>query len=308
MFDSIWKPTGVVTVRLMRADGTLLSEQVQTNTFTLAGATRLAAKLAGEAGTITCTDIQSSSGGTRIYDFDSTSGFTGTAAIDTTIYRQGAGAFKIEAAASGTQYVYDATTITSSTAVTGSSIEVSLRFTTLANVSKSSTELRIFTGGNASNYYGISITSIESALGAFADATWKVCRIPISSFNVTGGAPSWNAVTGIGFNLVAGTAGTATAYIDNAFVVNGNNDLSSAASSVPAIYDTQSVSVGRVTRTVTSTATWGLNTAVGETFYIFGLRDADTNLLAITGYGSGSGIYKEPNTILTVSWALTTTA
>ena len=292
----------------MRADGTLLSEQVQTNTFTLAGATRLAAKLAGEAGTITCTDIQSSSGGTRIYDFDSTSGFTGTAAIDTTIYRQGAGAFKIEAAASGTQYVYDATTITSSTAVTGSSIEVSLRFTTLANVNKSSTELRIFTGGNASNYYGISITSIESALGAFADATWKVCRIPISSFNVTGGAPSWNAVTGIGFNLVAGTAGTATAYIDNAFVVNGNNDLSSAASSVPAIYDTQVVSVGRVTRTVTSTATWGLNTAVGETFYLFGLRDADTNLLAITGYGSGSGIYKEPNTILTVSWALTTTA
>ena len=308
MFDSIWKPTGVVTVRLMRADGTLLSEQVQTNTFTLAGATRLAAKLAGEAGTITCTDIQSSSGGTRIYDFDSTSGFTGTAAIDTTIYRQGAGAFRIAAAASGTQYVYDATTITSSTAVTGSSIEVSLRFTTLANVNKSSTELRIFTGGNSSNYYGISITSIESALGAFADATWKVCRIPISSFNVTGGAPSWNAVTGIGFNLVAGTAGTATAYIDNAFVVNGNNDLSSAASSVPAIYDTQVVSVGRVTRTVTSTATWGLNTAVGETFYLFGLRDADTNLLAITGYGSGSGIYKEPNTILTVSWALTTTA
>ena len=308
MFDSIWKPTGVVTVRLMRADGTLVSEQVQNNTFTLAGATRLAAKLAGEAGTITCTDIQSSSGGTRIYDFDSTSGFTGTAAIDTTIYRQGAGAFKIEAAASGTQYVYDATTITSSTAVTGSSIEVSLRFTTLANVNKSSTELRIFTGGNSSNYYGISVTSIEAALGAFADATWKICRIPISSFNVTGGAPSWNAVTGIGLNLVAGTAGTATAYIDNAFVVNGNNDLSSAASSVPAVYDTQVVSVGRVTRTVTSTATWGLNTAVGETFYIFGLRDADTNLLAITGYGSGSGIYKEPNTILTVSWALTTTA
>ena len=292
----------------MRADGTLLSEQVQTNTFTLAGATRLAAKLAGEAGTITCTDIQSSSGGTRIYDFDSTSGFTGTAAIDTTIYRQGAGAFRIAASASGTQYVYDATTITSSTAVTGSSIEVSLRFTTLANVNKSSTELRIFTGGNASNYYGISITSIESALGAFADATWKVCRIPISSFNVTGGAPSWNAVTGIGLNLVAGTAGTATAYIDNAFVVNGNNDLSSAASSVPAVYDTQTVTASRITRTVTSTTTWGLNTAVGETFYIFGLRDHGTNLLAITGYGSGSGIYKEPNTILTVSWALTTTA
>ena len=308
MFDSIWKPTGVVTVRLMRPDGTLVSEQVQHNTFTLAGATRLAAKLAGEAGTITCTDIQSSSGGTRIYDFDSTSGFTGTAAIDTTIYRQGAGAFKIEAAASGTQYVYDATTITSSTAVTGSSIEISLRFTTLANVNKSSTELRIFTGGNASNYYGISITSIESALGAFADATWKVCRIPISSFNVTGGAPSWNAVTGIGFNLVAGTAGTAIAYVDNCFVVNGNNDTTSAASSVPAVYDTQTATPSRVTRTVTSTATWGLNTAVGETFYLFGLRDADTNLLAITGYGSGSGIYKEPNTILTVSWALTTTA
>ena len=132
MFDSIWKPTGVVTVRLTRADGTLISEQVQNNTFTLAGATRIAAKLAGEAGTITCTDIQSSSGGTRIYDFDSITGFSGTATLETTIYRQGAGAFKIEAAASGTQYVYDATTITSSTAVTGSSIEVSLRFTTLA--------------------------------------------------------------------------------------------------------------------------------------------------------------------------------
>ncbi len=90
----------------------------------------------------------------------------------------------------------------------------------------------------------------------------------------------------IGFNLVAGTAGTATAYIDNAFVVNGNNDLSSAASSVPAVYDTQTATPSRVTRTVTSTATWGLNTAVGETFYLFGLRDADTNLLAITGYGT----------------------
>ena len=183
-----------------------------------------------------------------------------------------------------------------------------LRFTSLANVNKSSTELRIFTGGNSSNYYGISVTSIESALGAFADATWKVCRIPISSFNVTGGAPSWNAVTGIGFNLVAGTAGTATAYVDNCFVVNGNNDTTSAASSVPAVYDTQSVTASRVTRTVTSVATWGLNTAVGETFYIFGLRDHGTNLLAITGYGAGSGIYKEPNSILTVSWALTTTA
>ncbi len=292
----------------MRPDGTLVSEQVKNNTFTLVGATRLAAKLAGEAGTITCADIQSSSGGTRIYDFDSTAGFTGTATLETTIYRQGAGAFKIEAAASGTQYVYDATTVTSSTAVTGSSIELSLRFTTLANVNKSSTELRIFTGGNASNYYGITIASIESALGAFADATWKICRIPISSFNVTGGAPSWSAVTGIGLNLVAGTAGTAIAYIDNAFVVNGNNDLTSSASSVPAVYDTQTATPSRVTRTVTSTATWGLNTAVGETFYIFGLRDADANLLAITGYGAGSGIYKEPNTILTVSWALTTTA
>jgi hypothetical protein len=292
----------------MRSDGTLVSEQVKNNTFTLVGATRLAAKLAGEAGTITCADIQSSSGGTRIYDFDSTAGFTGTATLETTIYRQGAGAFKIEAAASGTQYVYDATTVTSSTAVTGSSIELSLRFTTLANVNKSSTELRIFTGGNASNYYGITIAGIESALGAFADATWKICRIPISSFNVTGGAPSWSAVTGIGLNLVAGTAGTAIAYIDNAFVVNGNNDLTSSASSVPAVYDTQTATPSRVTRTVTSTATWGLNTAVGETFYIFGLRDADANLLAITGYGAGSGIYKEPNTILTVSWALTTTA
>ncbi len=94
MFDSIWKPTGVVTVRLMRSDGTLVSEQVKNNTFTLVGATRLAAKLAGEAGTITCADIQSSSGGTRIYDFDSTTGFTGTATLETTIYRQGAGAFK----------------------------------------------------------------------------------------------------------------------------------------------------------------------------------------------------------------------
>jgi hypothetical protein len=107
---------------------------------------------------------------------------------------------------------------------------------------------------------------------------------------------------------VAGTAGTATAYIDNAFVVNGNNDITASASSVPAVYDTQTVTASRVTRTVTSLATWGLNDAVGETFYIFGLRDHGTNLLAITGYGAGSGIYKEPNSILTVSWALTTTA
>ena len=59
MFDSIWKPTGVVTVRLTRADGSLITEQVQPNTFTLAGATRIAAKLAGEAGTLTREEVPS---------------------------------------------------------------------------------------------------------------------------------------------------------------------------------------------------------------------------------------------------------
>lgn len=309
MFESfLTKPTGIVTATLYRPDGTTLLTR-QSNTFTLVGAERLAAALAGEAGTLTVSSIKTSSGGTRIYDFDSTTGFTGTATVDSGIYRQGVGSFKIEAAPSGTQYVYDASTISSSTVVSGSSIELSLRFTTVSRVNKSASQLRIFSAGNASSYYGISVADLETAAGVtFADATWAVCRVPISSFNVTAGGPSWNDTTGIGFQLVAGTAGTATAYIDNAFVVNGNLDTTSAATAVPAIYDTKATTSTRSTRTVTSTSTWQLADAIGETFYVLGLFDGSSNLLAITGYAAGSGIYKEPNSLLTVSWALTTTA
>jgi hypothetical protein len=309
MFNTnIVKPTGIVTATLSRPDGSIISQE-QHNTFTLVGATRLAAALNGEAGTLTVTDIQASSGGVRIYDFDSTTGFTGTSTVDSTIYRQGAGAFKIEAAPSGTQYVFDATTISSTAVPASSSIELSLRFTTVSRVNKTDSQLRLFTGGNASSYYGITLGALETAAGVtFADATWSVCRVPISSFSIEAGAPSWSTLSGIGLQLVAGTAGTATAYVDNAFVVNGSLDTSSAATAVPSVYDTVATTNSRATRTVTASASWGLSSAVGETFYVFGLRDGSGNLLAITGYSAGSGIYKEPNSLLNVSWSLTTTA
>ena len=60
MFESkITKPSGLVTMKLTRPDGTLVS-QVQSNTFTLVGAERLAAALNGEAGTLTVSTIQTS--------------------------------------------------------------------------------------------------------------------------------------------------------------------------------------------------------------------------------------------------------
>lgn len=309
MFESkITKPSGLVTMTLTRPDGSLVN-QVQTNTFTLVGAERLAAALNGEAGTLTVSTIQTSSGGPRIYDFDSTTGFTGTATVDSGIYRQGVGAFKIEAPTSGTQYVYDASTISSTNVPTGSSIELWLRFTTVTRVDKASSQLRIFSAGNASSYHGITLSDLESAAGVtFADATWARCRVPISSFGISAGAPSWSTTTGIGLSLVATATGTATAYIDNAFVVNGNLDTTSAATAVPSVYDSKAVTRSRATRTVTSSATWQLADAIGETFYVLGLLDGSSNLLAITGYAAGSGIYKEPNSILNVSWALTTTA
>jgi hypothetical protein len=309
MFNTtIVKPTGVVTATLSRPDGSIITQQ-QHNTFTLVGATRLAAALNGEAGTLTLTDIQAAAGGIRIYDFDSTTGFSGTATVDSAIYRQGLGAFKIEAPASGTQYVYDATTISSTAVPTSSSIELSLRFTTVSRVNKTASQLRLFSAGNTSSYFGITVAALETAAGVtFADATWAVCRVPITSFSIEAGAPSWSTLTGIGLQLVAGTAGTATAYVDNAFVVNGNLDVTSAATAVPSVISTVSTTNSRATRTVTASASWGLSSAVGETFYVFGLRDGGGNLLAITGYSAGSGIYKEPNSLLNVSWALTTTA
>lgn len=305
---NIIKPTGVVTATLSRPDGSIITQQ-QHNTFTLVGATRLAAALNGEAGTLTLTDIQAAAGGIRIYDFDSTTGFSGTATVDSTIYRQGLGAFKIEAPTSGTQYVYDATTISSTAVPASSSIELSLRFTTVSRVNKTASQLRLFSAGNNSSYFGITLAALETAASVtFADATWAVCRVPISSFTIEAGAPSWSTLSGIGLQLVAGTAGTATAYMDNAFVVNGNLDVTSAATAVPSVISTVATTNSRATRTVTASASWGLSSAVGETFYVFGLRDGGGNLLAITGYSAGSGIYKEPNSLLNVSWALTTTA
>jgi hypothetical protein len=305
---NINKPSGIVTTTLRRPDGSLIN-QVQSNTFTLVGAERIAAALAGEAGTLTVTNIVTSSGGPRFYDFDSTTGFTGTATVDSGIYRQGVGAFKIEAPTSGTQYVYDASTISDTVVPTASSIELWLRFTTVSRVNKSASQLRIFSAGNASNYYAATIADVETSSGVtFADATWAQCRVPITSFGISAGVPSWSTTSGIGLSLVAGTAGTATAYIDNAFIVNGNLDVTSAATAVPSVYDTKTVTAARSTRTVTSSATWQLADAIGETFYVLGLKDGSGNLLAITGYAAGSGIYKEPNSILNVSWALTTTA
>ena len=309
MFKStINKPSGIVTTTLRRPDGSLIN-QVQSNTFTLVGAERIAAALAGEAGTLTVTNIATSSGGPRLYDFDSTTGFTGTATVDSGVYRQGVGAFKIEAPTSGTQYVYDASTISDTVVPTASSIELWLRFTTVSRVNKTASQLRLFSAGNASNYYAATIADVETAAGVtFADATWASCRVPITSFGISAGVPSWNTISGIGLSLVAGTAGTATAYIDNAFIVNGNLDVTSAATAVPSVYDTKTVTLSRATRTVTASATWQLADAVGESFYVLGLKDGSGNLLAITGYAAGSGIYKEPNSILNVSWALTTTA
>lgn len=304
---NIVKPSGYVTATVVREDGSI-AQQAQANTFTLAGAERIAAALASGS-VITVGSIKSSSGGARLYDFDSTSGFTGTATVDTSIYRQGLGAFKIEAAPSGTQYVYDATTVSSTAVPTGSSIELSLRFTTVSRVNKADSQLRVFSGGNTSSYHGISVSDLETAAGVtFADATWAVCRVPISSFNLSAGAPSWSTTTGVGFQLVAGTAGTATAYVDNCFVYNGNLDTTSAATAVPSVYDSQNTTNTRNVRVVTNSAQWGINTAIGETFYVFGLYDTNSNLLAITSYAAGSGIYKEVNSVLNVTWTLTTTA
>ena len=307
-FDTnVLKPSGVVTATVTRADGSI-AQVLKSNTFTLVGAERIAAAIASGS-VITAGSIKSSSGGVRLYDFDSTTGFSGTAVVDSSVYRQGLGAFKIEAAPSGTQYVYDATTISSTAVPSGSSLEVSLRLTTVSRVNKSASQLRVFSAGNSSSYYGITLADLETAAGVvFADATWTVCRAPITAFTISASAPSWSTTTGIGLSLVAGTAGTATAYIDNAFIVNGNLDTSSAATAVPAIYDYQNTTNTRATRVVTSSALWGINQAVGETFYVFGLYDTSSNLLAITGYGAGSGIYKEINSVLNVSWSLTTTA
>lgn len=308
MLSNIDKPTGIVTATLTRPDGSIITQQ-QHNTFTLVGATRLAAALNGEAGTLTLTDIQASAGGVRIWDFDSTTGFSGTATADSNIFRQGAGSFKIEAAPSGTQYVYDASTISSTAVPASSSIELSLRFTTVSRVNQTASQLRLFSTGNDSSYFAITLANLATAAGVtFADATWATCRVPITAFTLETGSPSWSTLSGIGLQLVAGTAGTATAYIDNAFVVNGNLDVTSAATAVPSVYSTTTTTNTRSTRTVTASASWGLSSAVGETFYVFGLRDGSGNLLAITGYSAGSGIYKEPNSLLNVSWSLTTTA
>ncbi len=308
LFDtSILKPNGIVTATVTRADGSV-AQVAQSNTFTLVGAERIAQALASGS-VITVGSIKTSSGGVRLSDFDSVTGFSGTAVVDSSVYRQGLGSFRIEAAPSGTQYVFDETTVSSTAVPVNSSIELSLRFTAVNRVNKASSQLRVFSGGNSSSYYGITVADLETASGVtFADATWAVCRAPITAFTITAGAPSWATTTGVGFNLVAGTAGTATAYIDNAFVVNGNLDSSSAATAVPAIYDSQTTTNSRSTRVVTSSALWGINTAVGETFYVFGLYDTNSNLLAITSYGAGSGIYKEVNSVLNVSWSLTTTA
>jgi hypothetical protein len=307
--DDVVSPIrGWVTMEQFAPDGTLVSFE-KSNTFTLAGATLIAKAFAGETADMETYSIATSSGGPRISDCDGTAGFSGSPAptANSTIYRQGLASLAITTSGpSTTNTVANGTSVASTTAPSGSGIEFSMRIEATARVSLGSSELRIYCNGGTADYYKVTLADVQTLTGtSFADATWKVSRVPIADFSTGAGTPSWSAVTGLGVFVTSTATGAPTIYLDNVFVYRGDLDTANTATSVPnALATTVITDRSRSTRTTTSRALYGANELVGETVYLAGLyADAGSTLIGITSVSAG--VYKAIGNTLLVTWALT---
>jgi hypothetical protein len=193
--------------------------------------------------------------------------------------------------------VYDATVDTH--------VEVWLRPLLRGRFDLTTSEVRIYTGSSASNYFKASLSAIETAIGqTLQDATWKLCRIPKASFSIGAGSPSWTTVSGAGFKVAANAVGTATLNIDDIRLWGSPIDTSSSAIYVPNEITRTGLSERAQNGTiVTATAYWPVGSACGQ-FYVAGLwGNGGLTLCSILPFD----YQKAPGLSLKLIWTLTTT-
>jgi hypothetical protein len=292
---------GVVTLEARDGAGRIVERLVYPNAYTLLGATEHAKALAGESASLALTHIGLGAGGATITDAESATGWTGSPIVDPATFRVGAASLQVAATASTTNTDYQATALADYNATLATAIEIWLRPALRGRFDLASSELRIYTGGGTGAYFRASLATIEAANGvALQDATWKLSRIPIASFSVGAGTPSWAHATGIGISVVANASGTATLNFDAARTIEPI-DTTSAALLVPNEPTRKALTnVSRSGRVVTASAFWTMAEAVDQ-FYVAGLY-AGSVLVSILPFA----YYKAAGLTLRVTWALTT--
>lgn len=301
--------TGYVTLETRDAvTGELLDRITAPNAYTQVGAEAYAAKLAGGTASITLTAADLGNGGQTISMCDSIIGWSGSPALDTSVYRQGIGALRGSASASGTTNYYHATSAPGGTAmISGASdaVELYLRLSSRTATNLAASALRVYTGSTA-NYRQMTFSAIESAgTVTLADATWVKPRIPTTSGSwTTVGSPSWGTVTGMGVVLVAAGAGTTLAYWDQCI---GIAAVGTAAGTVAAFAVTPG-SLG--SKTLTDLTNSGGGTIIARTAWVESEMVGDAYW---AGLYSGATLvacapltyYKPAGAVLSLVWTVT---
>lgn len=295
---------GHVTFTETDDDGRVVSVTEADNAFT-DGYASFIAQLMGSGGSpsMPLTHISLGTGGFTIDNCDAITGWSSTPTLDTTTYKQGTGALSATQTAS-TSGTYARNNAISATDAASGSIEVWLRLTSRGTFDLASSQFRVYTNASATKYYYITLAGIEALLGAFSDATWKLCRIPVGSFTGSG-SPAWASVTGSGVVVAANAGGSATLKWDDVRQYPASLPASKTATAVAdersKVALTTLVYTGPLT--VTATAYWTAGSTANGTFYLAGLwgGTAGATLASIVA----QTFTKTPGYNLTITWTLT---
>lgn len=294
---------GELLLRLIDVDGRVVEETLQRNSFTNAYAAYWAKVLANtNTLPLALSHIGLGAAGVQITTAESATGWASAPTLDTTTFREGAASLKgTSPASTSTAYVHTSLISATNLSATGMSIELQLRLLTRANLNLSTSELRIYSG--ATDYFKVSLATVESIAGVFVDAIWKLCRIPTSAFVVGSGSPVWTGITGMGVYVSASASGTATVNWDDVRSYPTTIDTSAAATVVPneraksTLTSLEDLGSGQVRARVF----WPTVAAVG-TYYVAGLYgNAGGTLAAIVPIT----LSKTSTLSLTAEWTVT---
>lgn len=300
---------GFATIETWDARSGELIERIQArNAYTNVAARDYASALGGSAVTLTVSHIDTGLGNVLSL-CESTSGWTGSPVLDNSIYREGAGALKGSASASGSAVYYHATSSGGTVNIgTGGTAEFAFRLTTRSATDLTGSQLRLYSGSTADWRY-ITLTDAETATGlTLADTTWTRLSIPVSAAGWTTGAgtPSWTSVTGIGVVVKASGSGTAVAHWDQ---VVGLGAIGTAASTIATLTATPgSRGVKAVTElsvsggTVTAAATWASTEGVGDISWVGLYGKSGSTLIACAPMTT---FYKSASVVMTIRWTAT---
>lgn len=295
---------GHVVAETRDADGRLVSRWEGENTYTEWAAWDHAAALAGEAPDLTLTAIGLGSTGFVLDECEATTGWTTTSAtvsVDTASYVQGGASLKVAVAVSTTGTAKHVDIVNPGHDATGDYIELSMCVDYTGRLTKGSTYLRIYTGAGSATYFQVSLTAIEALVGALSDGTWKRnIRIPVASFGVGAGSPSWADVRGVGIVVAANAGGAVNVWLDDIRIWQ-TVDTAATNFTLPGLRVQKTLAaLDRDERVVTAVAFWNMSEAVG-TYYNAGLFAGSTlvSLLAFP-YEKDAGL------TLKVTWTLTT--